>query len=202
MLLISLISRLIFNISAKYCKSKLKSLSEGQVPITIPNKGDIMQNVSNNLSLENIFCVISDDKSLALLEALSVGSLASEVLRSRSDLTRKQYYSRMSAFHKAGLIERRNRSYSLSSLGRTAYDAQMIIGNALENYWKLAAIDSVQCLPEIGLNKIIELLIDNPQIKESLLGHDQHTVIENDDHRVQTNYNNYKIMTRGEGVAK
>jgi DNA-binding HxlR family transcriptional regulator len=182
----------------------LKVLSEGQVPTTIPIKGDIIQNMSNSMSVENILRVLSVDKSLALFEELSVGSLASDVLRSRSDLTRKQYYSRMSTLHKAGLIERRSRSYSLSSLGRIVYDAQMIIGNALENYWKLVTIDSVQHLPEIGLNKIIEVLIDNPQIKESLLRHGHHTVNENDDHRVQTNNNNNNnnSITRGEEVAK
>jgi hypothetical protein len=181
----------------------LKILSKGQVPIAIPIKGDIMRNMSSALSVEKILRVLSVDKSLALFEALSVGSLASEVLRSRSDLTRKQYYSRMSAFHKAGLIKRRSRSYSLSSLGRIVYDAQMIIGTALENYWKLVTIDSVQHLPEIGLNKIIELLIDNPQIKESLLRDTHHTAIENDDHRVQTNNNNNNnSITRGEEVVK
>ena len=70
---------------------------------------------------------------------------------------------------KAGLIQRRTGSYSLSPSGRIVYDALVIIGKALENYWKLAAIDAVQHLPDIGRNKIIEILIDNPKIKESLL---------------------------------
>jgi len=158
--------------------------------------------MSNCLSVENILRVLSVDKSLALFEALSVGSLDSDVFRSRLDLTRKQYYSRMSALHKAGLIKRRSRSYSLSSFGGIVYDALMIIGKALENYWKLSAIDSVQHLPEIGLNKIIEVLIDNPQIKESLLRHAHRIVRGNDDHKVQTDNNNNNSDTRGKEVAK
>ncbi len=165
----ALISRLIFNISAKYCKSRLKILPEGQIPITIPSKGDIIQNVPNCLSVENILRVLSVDKSLALFETIAVGSSASDVLRSRLDLTRKQYYSRMSALLKAGLIKRRSGGYSLSSFGKTVYDAQVIIEEALENYWKLAAIDSIELLPDIGLNKVIDVLIENPKIKESLL---------------------------------
>jgi hypothetical protein len=198
MLLITLISRLIFNISAKYCKSRLKLLSEGQNPITIPIKGDIIQNVPNCCSVENILRVMSIDKSLALFETLAVGSSASEVLRSRLDLTRKQYYSRMSAFLKAGLVQRQSGSYSLSSFGKIVYDALVIIGEALENYWKLAAIDSVQHLPEIGRNKIIEILIENSQIRESLLRDDHHKVMENNDH------NNKNGNNRGQGqvVAK
>jgi hypothetical protein len=187
MLLMALISRLIFNISAKYCKSRLKILHEGQIPITIPSKGDIIQNVPNCLSVENILRVLSVDKSLALFETIAVGSSASDVLRSRLDLTRKQYYSRMSALLKAGLVQRRSGSYSLSSFGKIVYDALVIIGKALENYWKLAAIDSVQYLPEIGRNKIIEVLIGNPQIRESLLRDAHHKVMENNVHNNNSN---------------
>jgi len=168
----------------------LKILSEGHVPITIPIKGNIIQNLSSCLSVENILRVLSVDKSLALFETLAVGSSAPEVLRSRLELTRKQYYSRMSAFQKAGLIKRQSGSYSLSSLGKIVYDGYVIIGKALENYWKLAAIDSVQHLPDIEFNRIIEVLIENPQIKASLLR----------DHRVRTNGNN--SSSRGVEVAK
>lgn len=159
----------------------MKLLSEGQNPIVLPIKGDTIQNFPNRLSVENILRVLSVDKSLALFETLAVGSSASEVLRSRLDLTRKQYYSRMSALLKAGLVQRQSGSYSLSSFGKIVYDALVIIGKALENYWKLAAIDSVQHLPEIGRNKIIEVLIENPQIRESILRGAHHKVLENND---------------------
>jgi predicted transcriptional regulator len=135
------------------------------------------------LSVENILRVLSVDRSLSLFEIVAVGNSASNVLRSRLDLTRKQYYSRLSALLKAGLIIREGRSYSLSSFGKIVYDAQMIIRKALKNYWKLAAIDSVQHLPDIGLNKIIDVLIENPEIKESLLK----------DHSLRNNGNSYII---------
>ena len=170
----------------------MKILSEGHVPITIPIKGDIIQNLPNCLSVENILRVLSVDKSLALFETIALGSAASEVLRSRILLTRKQYYSRMSALLKAGLIKRRSGGYSLSSLGKIVYDVQVIIGKALEDYWKLAAIDSVQHLPEIGLNKIIEVLVESPEIKESLLR----------GHRVRTDNNNSNSRGGGGGMAK
>ena len=99
----------------------------------------------------------------------------------------------MSALLKAGLVQRRSGSYSLSSFGKIVYDALVIIGKALENYWKLAAIDSVQDLPEIGRNKIIEVLIDNPEIRESLLKDAHQKVMENNDH------NNNSGNNRGQG---
>ena len=147
----------------------MKIVSEGQVPDIIPTRGDIIQNVPNSLSVEHILRTLSVDKSLALFKTLALRSSASDVLRSKLGLTRKQYYSRISALLKAGLIKRRSRYYSLSSFGKTVYDAQVIIEEALENYWKLAAIDSIELLPEIGLNKVIDILIENPKIKESLL---------------------------------
>jgi hypothetical protein len=180
----------------------LKLLSEGQNPIVLPIKGDTIQNFPNRLSVENILRVLSVDKSLALFETLAVGSSASEVLRSRLDLTRKQYYSRMSALLKAGLVQRKSGSYSLSSFGKIVYDALVIIGKALENYWKLAAIDSVQQhLPEIGRNKIIEVLIENPQIRESPLRDAHHKVMENNVHN-NNNNNNYNGNNRGQVVTK
>ena len=66
----------------------------------------------------------------------------------------------------------------------------MIIGEALENYWKLAAIDSIELLPDIGLNKVIDVLIENPKIKESLLRDAHLTVTDNVDQLVRTSNNN------------
>ena len=140
----------------------------GQDLNRIPSGGDLIQKMPNCLSVENILRTLSVDKSLALFNTIALGSSASHVLRSRLNLTRKQYYSRMSALLEAGLIKRQNRIYSLSSFGKIFYDAQAIIGNAIENYWKLAAIDSIELLPDIAVNKIIDILIENPQIKGSL----------------------------------
>jgi TusA-related sulfurtransferase len=98
----------------------------------------------------------------------------------------------------AGLVQRQSGGYSHSSFGKIVYDALVIIGNALEKYWKLAAIDSVQDLPEIERNKIIEVLIDNPQIRESLLKDAHHKVMENNDH----NNNNGNNRGQGQMVAK
>jgi hypothetical protein len=144
------------------------SFSEGQNPIVLPLEGGIIQDSASPkcLSVENILHILSVYNSLAPFETLGVGSSASDVLSSKLDLTRKQYYTRMSALLKAGIVQRQSGSYSLSSFGKIVYDSHVIIGKALENYWKLAAIDSVQHLPDIGRNKIIEVLIDKPQIRD------------------------------------
>src|SRR3989442_13012654 len=116
----------------------------GQIVHRISAKGDIMTMVPNHLSVENILRALSAGKSLVLLNTIALSNSESEILMSRLGLTRKQYYSRLSALTKAGLIKRRSRRYFLTSFGKIVYDAQLIIVKALENHWKLAAIDSIE----------------------------------------------------------
>ena len=78
----------------------------------------------------------------------------------------------MSALQKTGLIGKKKRQYVLTSLGLIVYDAQMIIGRAINTYWKLKAIDSIETqhkLPVDERNKIINTLIDNQDIVKILV---------------------------------
>jgi predicted transcriptional regulator len=74
---------------------------------------------------------------------IALDALHSNVLKTTFALTRKQYYSRMSELINAGLIIRKNGKYFLSSFGKIIYEAQMIIGISIQNYWKLKAVDSI-----------------------------------------------------------
>jgi hypothetical protein len=124
-----------------------------------------MVSVSDSLS------AISNDKSLVLFNTIALASEDSSILISRLELTRKQYYSRMSELTKAGLIRRRNGRYFLTSFGRIVYDAQELIGNAIQYSLKLKAIDSIDT-PEFPVeerNKLIDTLINNNEIKEILV---------------------------------
>jgi hypothetical protein len=69
-----------------------------------------------------------------------------------------------------GLIKRHKGKYSLTLLGKAVYDSQMTIGNALQYYWKLKAIESIEmshyvALTKDDLSKLVDTLIDNQQIK-------------------------------------
>jgi len=124
-----------------------------------------MVSVSDSLS------AISDDKSLVLFNTIALASEDSSILLSKLELTRKQYYSRMSELTKACLIRRRNGRYFLTSFGRIVYDAQELIGNAVQYSLKLKAIDSIDT-PEFPVeerNKLIDTLINNNEIKEILV---------------------------------
>ena len=88
-------------------------------------------------------------------------------------MTSKQYYSRMSALLKAGLVKRKSGRYNLTAFGKVVYDAQATIENAINNYWKLKAVDSIieisEEAPKEEFNKIVDILIDNQQIRDSLI---------------------------------
>lgn len=96
------------------------------------------------LDICNVLRVISDDKSLALFNTVALTTDSPIVAISRLKLTRKQYYSRMSAMTTAGLIARRNGRYFLTSVGKVVHEAQMLIGRAQQDYWKLRAVDAIE----------------------------------------------------------
>ena len=125
------------------------------------------------ISIADVLDTISDDKSLVLFNTIALSnSDGSDILISKLNLTRKQYYSRISKLVKVDLVVRRNRKYFLTSLGKIVYDAQKIIGNAVGDYWKLKAVDTLEItdqMPKEEYNEIINALIENEKLKEGLI---------------------------------
>ena len=125
------------------------------------------------ISIADVLDTISDDKSLVLFNTIALSnSDGSDILISKLKLTRKQYYSRISKLVKVDLVVRRNRKYFLTSLGKIVYDAQKIIGNAVGDYWKLKAVDTLEItdqMPKEEYNEIINALIENEKLKEGLI---------------------------------
>jgi predicted transcriptional regulator len=115
---------------------------------------------------------IADDKSSELFRTVALEIIDSKNLKSKTKLTRKQYYSRLSRMTRVGLVRRKNGKYILTTFGKVVYDCQTTVENALKNYWKLKAIDSLQTsneLPKEEQQKLIERLLDNQEIKEILI---------------------------------
>jgi hypothetical protein len=132
------------------------------------------------LSEVDVLSAISNEQSLDLFRtiALATGN-GGVILITNTKLTRKQYYSRMSEMVKSVLIKRKNGRYFLTSLGKVVYEAKTIIQSALNDYWKLKAIDSLEAsinddynteLPVEERSNIFDsLLIDNQKIKEIII---------------------------------
>ena len=126
------------------------------------------------MAVADVLKTIADDKSLVLFNAIALSDSDSDILISTLHLTRKQYYSRLSALLKAGLVKREMAKYYLTTLGMILYHAQELIGKALNEYWKLKAIDSINVtcngeLPQDQFHRIIDKLITNQEIKDILL---------------------------------
>ena len=106
----------------------------------------IYSNQSDNIVLliSDLIKAISDDKALTIFNTVALNAGKTDLLISTLGLTRKQFYSKMERLMKQGLLVRRNGRYYLTSLGKILYELQSTLGIALNNYWKLKAIDSLQ----------------------------------------------------------
>jgi predicted transcriptional regulator len=119
-------------------------------------------------SAASVLRAIADDKSLELFGTVAQETIDSKNLKSRIKLTRKQYYSRLSRMTRAGLVRRKNGKYVLTTFGKIVYESKVTVENALNNYWKLKAIDSLETsneLPKEERQKLIETLLDNQGLK-------------------------------------
>jgi predicted transcriptional regulator len=128
------------------------------------------------MTVVDVLKTIADDKSLVFFNTIALSNGDSDIFISTLDLTRKQYYSRLSALLKAGLVKRERGKYSLTTFGIILYHTQEIIGKAVDQYWKLKAIDSIRAFgnreyPQEQFHTIVDKLIANQEIKYILLKH-------------------------------
>ena len=150
----------------------------------ISNAKEVYQQVtSDSLSVETVFSVISDNKSLSLFNIIanmsshaSDGQPNPEILLSRMNMTRNQYYSRISQLRDAGLITKKSTKFVLTSLGSVVYETHKAIGVAIQNRWRLQAIDSLENtlithgMPTEERDKLINILLGNcDKLRESVL---------------------------------
>ena len=126
------------------------------------------------VSVVEILEAISDVKSLKLFNTIATKGGNSEDLSVQLKLSRKEYYSRMSRLMKTGMVKRKNGKHFLTAFGKIVYDAQVTIRKAVESYWKLKAIDSIDLSDEITVkerDKLIHTLLDDVEIREILSKH-------------------------------
>jgi hypothetical protein len=119
-------------------------------------------------SLADVLKSICDDKSLSIFQLIATLHSNGEIILKKLGLTRKQYYSKISAMMKARLIKRQNGKYYLTTFGKVIYCCTTIAKNALDNYYNLKAIEAIEVsgLPNEEIGRIVDVLIDNPQVKE------------------------------------
>jgi predicted transcriptional regulator len=126
----------------------------------------------------SLLIAISDKKASNIFKSIASADSNTDILITQLKLTRKQYYSRMSRLLQAGLVKRQKGRYLLTAFGKVIYSAQMNleakIENALNNYWKLKAIDSLEMPSREETGKVICALIENEEIKGILMNEESH----------------------------
>src|SRR5690349_11115790 len=124
------------------------------------------------MSKIGILSVMSEKKGSDIFKSIASATAHTDVLITKLNLTRKQYYSRMSNLVKLGLVKRENGRYLLTSFGKVIYSSYMRLEGridlALDSYWKLKAVDSMEFPSTEERNKVISILIDNPDIQNAL----------------------------------
>jgi predicted transcriptional regulator len=118
---------------------------------------------------------ISEEKTLALFDSIATTNSNSEGLLANAQLTRKQYYSRMSRLINSGLVHRKKGKYTLTSLGKVTYNSYTSIQYAVSNYWKLKAVDYFEIAndnisKDEVLNLINALIGNDDKLKTVLVG--------------------------------
>jgi CheY-like chemotaxis protein len=131
-------------------------------------------NNNKNITVTDILKVLSNYERLLLFRAIAgeknVDETKGDILMKKLKLTSKQYYTARSCLISFGLVKSKNLKYSLTLLGNVFYYLQAIAEASLNNYWKLKAIESIQMnqYPNEDLKKLIEIIIDDKEIKEIL----------------------------------
>jgi CheY-like chemotaxis protein/predicted transcriptional regulator len=129
--------------------------------------------------ITNIYKVLSNPVVYTLLNTLvrrdENEPYNSQAIRTKQNLTRKQYYKTLSKLLDTGLVKRTKNSktngkYSLTSLGKVFYYLQIIGENAANNHLKLKAIDSLYDeYPKEDRERFIDVIIGKNQIIKDIL---------------------------------
>lgn len=126
---------------------------------------------SGGITVPDVLRTISDRISIDLFKAIAIEGSDGSTLRDSTKLSRRQYYSRLSAFMKNGMVARkRGRNYR-TAFGTIVYHTILTLENAFTNYYKLRAIDSIGLAYDIPLEehkKILDNLIADPEIRQIL----------------------------------
>lgn len=125
------------------------------------------------VSKTSLLYAISHESTSSLFKNIATTGLRGDILITSLKLTRKQYYSRISLLTQDDLVKREKGKYLLTAFGKVIHNAMTNfdgkLENALNNYWKLKAIDAIQMSSREESNTIISALIDDREIRKVLL---------------------------------
>ena len=118
--------------------------------------------------------VLFDPKAFQILERTYVANndgVESHVIANLANLSPSGFYELTSSLREQNMIEKKNQKYFITFFGRAVYNAQRLLQKAIDNYHILKVIDYLEeqdQIPESELNKIINICIDDHQLKDIL----------------------------------
>ena len=133
-----------------------------------------------NVSTTNVLKRLSDYKTERVFKTISTNDdLKSETLMAKLGLSKRQYYDRIRNLVEAGLIRRYKGKYKISSFGKVVLNLQRVAERTSQIHWKLEAIDNIKMsdksiIAEIDYLKIIDILLDDIEIKDIYLRNNHH----------------------------
>jgi hypothetical protein len=136
--------------------------------------------VPRNVSTTNVLKRLSDYKTERVFKTISTNDdLTSETLMAKLGLSKRQYYDRISKLVEVGLIRRHKGKYKISSFGKVVLNLQKVAERTSQIHWKLEAIDNIKMsdksiIAEIDYLKIIDILLDDIEIKDIYLRNNHH----------------------------
>jgi predicted transcriptional regulator len=121
--------------------------------------------------LTQILESLSDDKSLALFNTIAISRGNSSILITRLGLTRKQYYSKITKMTRCDLIKRSHGTLMLTTFGKIIYEAHLMMGRAIECYWKLRAVDSLDSreIPREHYGELVQAITGHREIASYII---------------------------------
>lgn len=127
-----------------------------------------------SIKVSDVFDAVADDSTIELFRVIvqSNEGASTDFLRNKMVLTRKQYYTRLYKLSRCGLIKRKDSSYFATALGKVLFDALATIENALNNYWRIKVVDTLDTtegIPADEQRRLVETLIKDQGIKSILM---------------------------------
>jgi hypothetical protein len=125
------------------------------------------------MTTTHIFSILGDESTKDIFDLIAKGYETDGLsVKSRLQLTRKQYYSKFSKLIEAGLVAKAKRRYYVTSLGKVCYHSSILIEAALSIHWKLKAVDNIKSIdkvmPHEEKTQLLNMLIDNTEIRNLL----------------------------------
>ena len=127
-----------------------------------------MATTDNTIPILNM---ISDTNVCDVLKTVYAADNSGVDFANQAKLPPTKIYPLISMLQEQHLIEKRNRKYFITIIGRAVYNTKGLIEKALRHYCKLKVIDSLieqQDIPVSELHKVIDTLIDASLKKKNL----------------------------------